>query len=249
MQDPEVPEGDDDDSHGDPHLPPNEMHDTPAPDPASPLPPEDPNDEEDEGNDNANGPDDTDIPIIDGTEGSLTAIDECEREYKSDASSDATSSEFLPTESEQFEASEAASHAMANSHDNERHDSNRGERRISTRKRIPTLDSALQYLVTEHLRNPDHQHEMDEDRRTLPEYNFLTAQMSAKRGLHQFGQKGADAPMKELQQLIDWRVMHPSDENILSRGKKKSALKYLMFLKEKQCGKVKGRGCTDGRKQ
>ena len=82
-----------------------------------------------------------------------------------------------------------------------------------------------------------------------PDYNFLTAQMSAKRGLRQFGQKGADALMKELQQLIDRQVMPPHDANTLSRGEKKSDLKYLMFLKEKHCGKVKGQGCADGRKQ
>ena len=74
---------------------------------------------------------------------------------------------------------------------------------------------------------------MYEGRRTLPDYNILTAQMSAKRGLREFGQKGANALMKELQQLIDRRVMHPCDTNILSQGEKKSALKYLMFLKEK----------------
>ena len=82
-----------------------------------------------------------------------------------------------------------------------------------------------------------------------PDYNFLTAQMSAKRGLTQFRQKGADALMKELQQLIHRRVMCPCDVNILSWGEKKSPLKYLMFLKEKRCGKVKGQGCADRRKQ
>ena len=80
-------------------------------------------------------------------------------------------------------------------------------------------------------------------------YGFLTEQMSTKKGLRQFGQKGADALMKELQQLIDQRVMHPHDATTLSRNEKRSALKYLMFLKEKPCGKVKGRGCADGRKQ
>ena len=83
----------------------------------------------------------------------------------------------------------------------------------------------------------------------MPDYNFLPTQMSAKTGLHQFGQTGADALMKELQQLIDWKVMRPCDANILSWDEKKSALKYLMFLKEKRCGKVKGQGCADGRKQ
>ena len=55
--------------------------------------------------------------------------------------------------------------------------------------------------------------------------------------------------MKELQQLIDRRVMHPRDATTLSWSEKYSTLKYLMFLKEKQYGKVKRRGCADGRKQ
>ena len=151
MQDPEVPEGDDDDSHGNPHLPPNEMHDLAVPDSAGSLPPVDPDDEEDEGNDDVNRPDDTDIPVIDGIEGSLAAINECERECESDTSSDATSSEFLPTKSKQFEATEAAGRAVANSHDDERRDSNHGEQRVSTRKKISICESALQYLVTERL--------------------------------------------------------------------------------------------------
>ena len=81
------------------------------------------------------------------------------------------------------------------------------------------------------------------------DYNFLTVQMSAKRGLRQFGQKAARALMKELQQLIDRQVMRPRHANTLSRGEKISALKYLMFLKENRCGKVKGRGCANGRNQ
>ena len=56
--------------------------------------------------------------------------------------------------------------------------------------------------------------------------------MSAKKGLRQFGQKGADALMKELQQLIDRKVMHPRDATTLSQNEKHSSLKYLMFLKE-----------------
>ena len=30
---------------------------------------------------------------------------------------------------------------------------------------------------------------------------------------------------------------------------KKAALRYLMFLKKKRCGRIKGRGCAGGRKQ
>ena len=35
----------------------------------------------------------------------------------------------------------------------------------------------------------------------------------------------------------------------LTPGEKSSALKYLMYLKEKSDGVIKGRGCADGRKQ
>ena len=253
------------------------MYDPAVPDPVGSLTPADPDDEGDEGHDDANGPVDTDISVVDGIKGSLREsdewegecendtssiamstkdFDECEGECESDASSSVRSSkdppteseqfeaakaagqavansQVPPTESEQFEAAEAASRAVANSRNNARQKSNHGEQRISTRKRIPACDSALQYLVTELLWDPVHRRKMEEDMRGSPDYNFLTAQMSAKRGLRQFRQKGADALMKELQQLIDWRVIRPCDANILSQGKKKSALKYPMFLKEK----------------
>ena len=78
---------------------------------------------------------------------------------------------------------------------------------------------------------------------------FVTAQMSAKAGLKLFGGKGAEAIMKELGQLILMKVMSGVHAHKLTRDQKKSALKYLMFLKEKRCGRVKARGCTDGRKQ
>jgi hypothetical protein len=35
----------------------------------------------------------------------------------------------------------------------------------------------------------------------------------------------------------------------LDRKEKKEALQYLMFLKQKRCGKIKGRECPDGWKQ
>eukprot|EP00957_Ditylum_brightwellii_P028037 2117083-Ditylum_brightwellii.AAC.1 len=78
---------------------------------------------------------------------------------------------------------------------------------------------------------------------------FLTEQMSAKKGLKVFGDRGIAALEKELKQLIHREVMHPVDVKSLTRDQKISALRYLMFLKEKRSGEVKGRGCTDRRKQ
>ena len=43
--------------------------------------------------------------------------------------------------------------------------------------------------------------------------------------------------------------MHGRKHNELTREDKKKALQYLMFLKEKRSGRIKGRGCADGRKQ
>ena len=79
--------------------------------------------------------------------------------------------------------------------------------------------------------------------------SFMTEQMSAKRGLKEFGTAGADAIMKELSQLVYRKVMEGRQSGDLTTAQKKAALKYLMLLKQKRCGKIKGRGCADGRKQ
>jgi Reverse transcriptase (RNA-dependent DNA polymerase) len=78
---------------------------------------------------------------------------------------------------------------------------------------------------------------------------FIFTQVSMKRGLKMFGDKGREAVEAELHQLHDRKVMEPVHAESLSPEEKKKALQYLMFLKEKRCGKIKGRGCADGRKQ
>ena len=79
--------------------------------------------------------------------------------------------------------------------------------------------------------------------------SFVTAQMTAKAGLKYFGQDRADAIIVELEQLLYRKVMDGCKAGGLTREQKKAALKYRMFLKQKRCGKIKGRGCADGRKQ
>jgi hypothetical protein len=73
-------------------------------------------------------------------------------------------------------------------------------------------------------------------------------QCNVKHGLKLFGERGVDAVLKEVQQLHDQDVVEPLAPNILTKEDKRSALSYLMFLNEKQCGKIKGRGCADGHK-
>jgi hypothetical protein len=43
--------------------------------------------------------------------------------------------------------------------------------------------------------------------------------------------------------------MDPINKYNLTAEERKWALRYLMFLKEKRCGTIKGRGCADGWKQ
>ena len=76
-----------------------------------------------------------------------------------------------------------------------------------------------------------------------------TPQMSLKAGLRTFGNDGMKAVEKEMRQLHDCDVMTPVHKNCLMPEQQKEALAYLMFLKCKRCGKIKGHGCADGHKQ
>ena len=73
-----------------------------------------------------------------------------------------------------------------------------------------------------------------------------TPQMTLKVGLRTFGNDGVRAVEKEMRQLHDRGVMMPVHKKSLTSEQRKEALAYLMFLKRKRCGKVKGHGCTDG---
>ena len=82
-----------------------------------------------------------------------------------------------------------------------------------------------------------------------PILNITLTQYSVNKGLKVFGKVGADAMVKELQQLHDRGVMKMMAANNLTEQEHRNALQYLMFLKQKQCGQIKGRGCANGRKQ
>jgi hypothetical protein len=77
----------------------------------------------------------------------------------------------------------------------------------------------------------------------------LLTQHGIKKGLRVFGKAGADAVVNEMKQLHDRKVIEPKKANMLTRQEKQRALHYLMFITKKRCGRIKGRGCADGRKQ
>jgi hypothetical protein len=79
--------------------------------------------------------------------------------------------------------------------------------------------------------------------KSTPQYGF-------NRGLKEFGELGYEATVKELDDNLlgmgAVRMLKPTEIN---RKIRFEALNYLMFLKRKRCGKVKARGCADGRPQ
>jgi len=78
------------------------------------------------------------------------------------------------------------------------------------------------------------------------EHTALT-QCSAKKGLQVFGEAGEEAIISEMQQLDTMDVVEQKLASMLTQQEKKDALEYLMFLKKKRCGRIKGRGCADGK--
>jgi hypothetical protein len=52
-----------------------------------------------------------------------------------------------------------------------------------------------------------------------------------------------------MEQLDKMNVLEPINPSDLTPSERDKVLEYLMFLKEKRCGKIKGRGCADERIQ
>ena len=115
------------------------------------------------------------------------------------------------------------------------------------RNRRPHKDPSFLYNIFESTPQEAFNYLMSQDCEEA--YCFLTEQMTAKKGLKRFKEAGAQAIMNELEQIVYRRVMRGKHAHELTREDKRAALRYLMFLKQKRCGKIKARGCADGRKQ
>ena len=74
-------------------------------------------------------------------------------------------------------------------------------------------------------------------------------QHNMKKGIKLFGKAKVDAVLQELKQLHDRKVLEPKDTTTMTYNEKRAALQYLMFLKQKRNGTIKGRGCADSQKQ
>ena len=79
--------------------------------------------------------------------------------------------------------------------------------------------------------------------------NFMFTQMTADQGIKQYGELAVAALMKEFAQLDDMNVFVRVDHTTLTDEQKSEALTLINLIKEKRCGKIKGRTVADGRKQ
>ena len=70
--------------------------------------------------------------------------------------------------------------------------------------------------------------------------------MSLKQGIKQWGKKGEGAAFDEMKQLHECIVFRLIDILQLTPEEWQHALELLIFLKEKQDGRIKGCVCADG---
>ena len=74
-------------------------------------------------------------------------------------------------------------------------------------------------------------------------------QMSARKGIKIFGNKAVTAITEEYEQLDKLNVFEPLQHENMTKEQKCNALNAIDLIKEKRCGKIKGRTVADGRKQ
>jgi hypothetical protein len=73
--------------------------------------------------------------------------------------------------------------------------------------------------------------------------------MTAKAGIKKHGQVAVDALFQEFLQLHDLDVFDGQHAGKLTKSQKRAALRAINVIKEKRCGKIKGRTVADGRPQ
>ena len=75
---------------------------------------------------------------------------------------------------------------------------------------------------------------------------FIMTQMSAKAGIKKYGKVAVDALFNEFLQLHDLGVFVGKMASDLTKAQRRAALRAISVIKEKRCGKIKGRTVADG---
>ena len=82
----------------------------------------------------------------------------------------------------------------------------------------------------------------------IMEGNIFT-QYSLRAGLKRWPERGRQATVKELKQMLSRVVFREINYHELTNEDKRNALPILIFLSEKWGGSIKTRACADGRKE
>ena len=80
-------------------------------------------------------------------------------------------------------------------------------------------------------------------------YDTMLTQYNLRKGLETFKEDGVNAVEKELKSLHIMDACKPMNPESMTREQKSAALRYLMYISKKRCGRIEARGCADGRKQ
>ena len=73
----------------------------------------------------------------------------------------------------------------------------------------------------------------------------MFTQISAKKGIKLFKERVVSDTVKEYKQLDDINVVGPGKTDVLTPGQKWKSLRAVNLIKEKLCGKIKGKTCAD----
>ena len=94
------------------------------------------------------------------------------------------------------------------------------------------------------------QHAASEGVRNIMKLEHMAlTKYSVKKGIKVFGEEGTQFVISDMKQLDSMYVIETMEARTMTRVEKRSALEYLIFLKKKRCGRIKGHGCFNGRKQ
>ena len=113
----------------------------------------------------------------------------------------------------------------------------------------PTVAELMDNVYGPRIRSNMHPRQRRTYEHLHPLFHTIMTQYHVNRGLKIFGIRGEEAVLKELHQLHVRKVMAPTFAKELTPEQRQAALQYLMFLKEKRSGVIKGHGCADGRPQ
>jgi hypothetical protein len=205
-------------------------------------------DEEDNDIDNTNIEQEEDDDIMHESDDVLPPINEHVEERSEDSDSTSTNE---TTESKERESTESEERTYANQR----------PRRENAGLGVDTLEMSFDGKSYTHGRhrqfmmvkeNYDINQDMDSYMSLATKVMFT--QMNAKKGIKRFGERAIAAMFKEYKQMDEGPmpgkpVFGVCDSTKLSWEEKRQALEAVNLIKEKRCGKIKGRTCANGSKQ